>query len=173
VDPAGGGSEGDYACAQVIERASGMQCAELQGHFTPAELAARVAELARQYNHALIAVERNNHGYGVLAPLTMNEGAQNVYYQGNQAGWLTSVASRPRMVENFAATLTHAPFLFSSTRLLEECRTFVRHADGSASAASGTHDDLVMAMAIALAVRAETAAGSRPKRAHVQVASLG
>lgn len=33
VDTAGGGSEGDYACAQVIERITGMQCAELHGHF--------------------------------------------------------------------------------------------------------------------------------------------
>ena len=29
VDPAGGGTEGDYSCAQVIERETGMQCGEL------------------------------------------------------------------------------------------------------------------------------------------------
>ncbi len=171
VDPAGGGSHGDYACAQVIERGSGMQCAELQGHFGPPELAARVALIAREYNNALIAVERNNHGYSVLSSLQMHEGHNNVYYQGNNAGWLTSVASRPRMLETFAATLTNAPFLFSSTRLLEECRTFVRHPDGSASAANGTHDDLVMAMAVALAVRAEVAPVAR-KASSVSMSSL-
>jgi hypothetical protein len=58
VDPAGGGSDGDYACAQVIERSTGLQCAELRGHFTPQELAARVAVLGRKYNGALVAVER-------------------------------------------------------------------------------------------------------------------
>ncbi len=173
VDPSGGGSEGDYACAQVIERGSGMQCAELQGHFAPADLAARVALIAREYNDALIAVERNNHGHGVLASLTMNEGRNNVYYQGNKPGWLTSVASRPRMLETFAATLTNAPFLFSSTRLLEECRTFVRHPDGSVSAANGTHDDLVMAMAVALAVRADTAPNTKRKPTSVSMGSLG
>ena len=73
VDPAGGGSDGDYACAQVIERSSGMQCAELRGHYTPNELAARVAILGREYNQALVAVERNNHGYAVLAQLAMRE----------------------------------------------------------------------------------------------------
>jgi hypothetical protein len=172
VDPAGGGTDGDYSCAQVIERASGMQCAELQGHYMPAELAARVAILAREYNNALVAVERNNHGHAVLASLTLTEGELNVYRQGNQAGWLTTLASRPRMLENFAATLTNAPFLFSSTRLLEECRTFVRHPDGSASAAAGTHDDLVMAMAVALAVRAEMAPSGSRRPASVNVASL-
>ena len=172
VDPAGGGIDGDYACAQVIERGSGMQCAELQGHFAPADLAARVALIAREYNNALIAVERNNHGYGVLASLSLHEGHNNVYYQGNSAGWLTSAASRPRMLETFAATLTNAPFLFSSTRLLEECRTFVRHPDGSASAAYGTHDDLVMAMAVALAVRADIAPHATRKAAAVKMSSL-
>ncbi len=173
VDPAGGGSDGDFACAQVIERASGMQCAELQGHCSPAELAARVSLIGREYNNALIAVERNNHGHAVLASLMMHEGYNNVYYQGNQAGWLTSAASRPRMLENFAATLTNAPFLFSSTRLLEECRTFVRHPDGSVSAANGAHDDLVMAMAVALAVRAEMAPSAARRSTSVSVASLG
>ena len=50
VDPAGGGCDGDYACAQVIERSTGLQCAELYGHFTPQELAARVAVLGKKYN---------------------------------------------------------------------------------------------------------------------------
>jgi hypothetical protein len=31
VDPAGGGSDGDYAAAQVVEIPSGLQCAELRG----------------------------------------------------------------------------------------------------------------------------------------------
>ena len=42
VDPAGGGSEGDYSCAQVIERQTGLQCAELHGHFPPRELAGEI-----------------------------------------------------------------------------------------------------------------------------------
>jgi len=45
--------------------------------------------------------------------------------------------------------------LFNSSRLLEECKTFVRHPDGPPAAANGAHDDTVMAMAIAMEVRAE------------------
>jgi hypothetical protein len=155
VDPAGGGSDGDYACAQVIERSTGLQCAELRGHFTPQELAARVAVLGRKYNGALVAVERNNHGHAVIAHLTMTAGYQNLYPGGGPPGWLTTAASRPRMLENFAAVLSSASFLFLSPRLLQECRTFIRHQDGTSAAAGGAHDDTVMAMAIALAVRAE------------------
>ena len=172
VDPAGGGSDGDYACAQVIDRASGMQCAELQGHFTPEELAAHVAAIGREYNFALIAVERNNHGFGVLSDLTLNIGYPNVYEQNGKPGWLTTAASRPRTVANFAAVLSSAPFLFHSTRLLEECRTFVRHPDGKAAAAPGAHDDLVMAMAIALDVRAEVTTSAGLKDSSMKVGVL-
>ena len=162
VDPAGGGSEGDYACATVIERNTAMQCAELRGHFTPQELAGRVAALAREYNRALVAVERNNHGHAVLAHLARGEKYERLYEHGGQLGWLTSAVTRPAMLANFAAILAESPALFSSRTLLEECRTFVRHPDGTSSAAAGAHDDCVLAMAIALAVRQEMVEPARP-----------
>ena len=113
VDAAGGGTEGDYACAQVIERESGLQCAELHGHFPPFELARRLVKLGQRYGNALIAVERNNHGYGVLAHLKdMNY--ENLFTQNGQDGWLTSVVTRPAMIENLAAVLIEKPTLFQS-----------------------------------------------------------
>lgn len=170
VDTAGGGSDGDYACAQVIERTMGMQCAELHGHFPPYELARRVADLGQRYELGLVAVERNNHGSGVLAHLnTLAYG--NLFEKDGQLGWLTSAASRPAMIENMAAVLISEPELFHSSRLLEECRTFVRRADGNAAAADGAHDDCVMAMAIALAVRREDA-GRGVKKKILEMASL-
>jgi len=155
VDPAGGGAHGDYSCAQVIDRASGMQVCELRGHLSPQELASRVAMLAREYNQALVAVERNNHGHAVHAYLGHYAADIRVYHQKGQAGWLTNAATRPTMLQNLAAVLVAAPFLFVSPRLLEECKTFVRRPDGSTAAANGTHDDTVMAMAIAQIVRTE------------------
>lgn len=154
VDPAGGGSTGDFACAQVIDWRDGRQCAELHGHFTPAELAVRIAELGHEYGDALIAVERNNHGHAVLAHLTAAK-YPRLFSQGNQLGWLTSVASRPGMIERLAIVLSSDDDTLHSPRLLRECRSFVRHPDGSSRAAAGAHDDCVMAMAIALAARAE------------------
>jgi hypothetical protein len=170
VDTAGGGADGDYACAQVIERTMGMQCAELHGHFPPYELARRVADLGLRYERALVAVERNNHGSGVLAHLTTLQ-YENIFEKDGQLGWLTSAASRPAMIENMAAVLTAEPELFHSPRLLEECRTFVRHPDGNSAAADGTHDDCVMAMAIALAVRRQDV-GRGVKRRTLEMASL-
>jgi hypothetical protein len=161
VDPAGGGAEGDYSCAEVIDRELGTQCAELHGHYPPRELAQKLMELGKEYNTALLAVEKNNHGHGVLACLRMME-YPNVFMQKGQDGWLTSAVSRPAMIENLAAALAEEATLFRSPRLLNECRTFVRYADGNTGAAPGTHDDCVMALAIAWAVRAaEAGRGAR------------
>jgi hypothetical protein len=147
-----------------------MQCAELHGHFPPYELARRAAELGQRYERALIAVERNNHGHAVLAHLNSLR-YEDLFVKDGVLGWLTSVASRPAMIENMGMVLMAAPELFRSPRLLEECRTFIRQADGNTAAADGAHDDCVMAMAIALMVRREDA-GRGVKKPGLQMASL-
>jgi len=164
VDPAGGGSEGDYSAAQVIEMKSGMQCAELQGNLGTLELAQRVAALGKEYGNAKVVVERNNHGSGVLAYLHGVCKYSNLYRQGGQDGWLTSSLSRPGTIGTLAAALVESPGVFHSRRLLKECRTFVRLRSGRTGAQSGAHDDCVMAMAIGLSARAEIAAEGRWKR---------
>jgi hypothetical protein len=75
------------------------------------------------------------------------------------------------MIESFAAMLAESSQRINSRTLLEECRTFVRRNDGSASSASGAHDDCIIAMAIALAVRGEIAT-KFSHRGNWQVASL-
>jgi len=157
VDTAGGGADGDFAAVQVIDLESGMQCAELQQRLGTLELARVSADIAREYGGALIAVERNNHGAGVLAYLDSVERYARVYEQGGVAGWLTTAGSKPGMVSRMGALLVESPWLFFSKRLLGECRTFVSMAGGRTGAVSGAHDDCLMAMAVAQTVRAELA----------------
>jgi len=159
VDPAGGGSDGDFAAVQVIELQSGLQCAELQQKIKPVELAQVSAELAKEYNNALVAVERNNHGGAVLALLEKMVHYPNLYAHAGEKGWLTTVASKSTMVGHMGALLAESPELFLSRRLLAECRTFVSLTGGRTGAASGSHDDCFMAMAVAQAVRDELLAG--------------
>jgi len=171
VDTAGGGSDGDYAAVQVIEMASGVQCAELQQRIGVLELARVAASLGHEYGRsrgqgALIAVERNNHGAAVLAHLSVGEPYAWLYEQAGVAGWLTSASSKPGMISRLGALLVETPWLFLSKNLLEECRTFVSHPGGRTGAANGAHDDCLMAMALAHAVRAERLeTGSRRGRA--------
>lgn len=155
VDPAGGGSEGDYSAAQVLEMETGLQCAEFAGHVGGVELARLVADLATEYNRAWLVVERNNHGSGVLAHLETSCRYERVYTTGGQAGWLTTSMSRPAVLGRLDAALAEEPGRFMSRRLLGECRSFVRLPNGRTGARTGTHDDRVMAMAIGLGARAE------------------
>src|SRR5208337_2923059 len=105
VDPAGGGSEGDYSAAQVLEMETGMQCAEFAGHIGGLELARLVTELAQEYNGAWLVVERNNHGSGVLALAESVCRYKRIYRQGGQAGWLTTSLSRPAALGQLGAGL--------------------------------------------------------------------
>ena len=132
-----------------------MQCAEFAGHVGGLELAQLVTELASEYNGAWLVVERNNHGSGVLALADTVCGYRRIYAQAGQAGWLTTSVSRPAVLSRLGAALVEQPDRFMSRRLLGECRTFVRLANGGSGARAGTHDDRVMAMAIGLGARAE------------------
>jgi hypothetical protein len=164
VDPAGGGSEGDYSAAQVLELETGLQCAEFAGHVGGLELARLVTELAAEYNRAWMVVERNNHGSGVLALIETACGYERVYRQGGQTGWLTTSMSRPQALGRLDAALVERPDCFQSRKLLAECRSFVRLPDGGSGARPGTHDDRVMAMAIGLEARATCGGADWPSR---------
>jgi hypothetical protein len=154
VDAAGGGVEGDFAAIEVIERASGLQCAELQQRLNPLATAMAAAELAREFNEAEICVERNNHGAAVIAYLEAACGVTKLWRAADGAyGFLTTAVSKPEMIARLGALLVERPALFASQRLLRECRTFLTLEAGRQGAANGEHDDLVMAMAMAQRVR--------------------
>ena len=149
VDPAGGGSAGDYCCAEVVDRFTGYQCAELHGKWPPKEFAVKLVELARHFNNALLAVEVNNHGGTVLAHLS---------YAGydHVEEITTSSSTKSTLIAGLSAAISHAPESFHSVRLLREMRSFVRQKFGAGAAAAGAHDDCVMAMALALYARERT-----------------
>jgi hypothetical protein len=152
VDPAGGGIGGSYAAAQVIEKQTGLQCAELQGHWRPEELASRVAEIGSAYNQALLIVERNNHGMVVLEELLQRHKYPELFREQRKEdpGALTTVLSKREMLASMETQVRLCVDKLNSMELLRECKTMVRDAAGYARAASGSHDDLVMAYAIAL-----------------------
>ena len=69
---------------------------------------------------------------------------------------MTTGSSKVEMIARMEALLRESPERFASRRLLAECRSFESDERGRAGAAVGAHDDLVMVMAIAQAVRAES-----------------
>jgi hypothetical protein len=148
----------------VIEMASSLQCAEFAGHIGGLELAQLATEIAREYNQAWLAVERNNHGHGVLALMETVCHYPRLYRQGDTPGLLVTLGNKPALIGLLNAEIIEQPDHFMSRRLLAECRSFVRHPDGSMGARAGTHDDLVMATSIGLWTRGEILTGSGSRR---------
>ncbi len=110
--------------------------------------------LARRYNCALLAVERNNHGHAVLEALQHTFAYPRLYAkEPNRPGWTTNAQTKPQVIGALDRMLREAPHVFMSQQLLEQCRGFSQLDGGGTGALPGAHDDLVMAAAIALAVR--------------------
>jgi hypothetical protein len=155
MDPAGGGSEGDYSAIVVLDLETGMQCAEFAGHVGGLELMELAREIAWDYQSAHLVVERNNHGSEQLGLLAMKGYVRIFVGSDGKPGFLTTAVSRPAVLAEMALVLAETPEVFQSRKLLAECRTFVRQPNGEVRARNGTHDDRVMAMAIGLAARRE------------------
>lgn len=163
VDVAEGGSDGDFSAAEVIDQETGLQCAELLARWPIARFTQELADLGRRYNTALLAVERNNQGLAVLYALEHQFGYPRLFRHADvvpagKPGWLTNARTKPLAVAALGKMLCDAPEAFLSERLLEQCRSFSYLENGELGALPGAHDDLVMAMAIAQAVRKQTAA---------------
>ena len=156
MDTAGGGEDGDFAAVQVVDRETGLQCAELQERLRPAELAQVAAELGEGVSRCAGcggAQQPWRRGAGVLET---SERYTELYAQ-RARGWLADDCGLEAGDDcaGLGPLLEQRPELFQKPGLLGECRTFVGRERGKTGAASGAHDDLVMAMAMAQAVRAE------------------
>ena len=171
ADVAEGGADGDFSAAVVLDVETGLQCAELMARWPIARFAQELASLGERFNGALIAVERNNHGHAVLYALQHEHNYARLYRHADDTagagkhGWPMNARTRPQAIGALGQMLRDAPAVFSSRRLLEQCRSFAYGDDCEMAALPGTHDDLVIAAAIALAVR-EQGAGMRLSVVH-------
>lgn len=161
ADVGEGKEDGDYSAAVVLDTEEGLQCAELMVKWSVHRFAEALDRMGRTYNDALIAVERNNHGHAVLESLQhllhyphiyRHEDSRHTESQA-QDGWPTNAQTKPQAIGALDCMLRETPGVFQSRRLLEQCRGYSYDDRGSTSALPGAHDDLVMATAIALAVR--------------------
>lgn len=161
ADVAEGIAAGDYSAAYVIDGVTGEDVAALHGHWNTHDYAAKLAELGEQYNYALIAPERNNHGHAVLSSLIYELGYSNVYQhkdydaKGNASekpGFPTNLKTKPIMLGTISRLLESIPEAFKDKGFFGECYRFVQHDNGSIGAQTGSHDDRVIAKAIALEI---------------------
>lgn len=158
-DTAGEGS--DRFTAQALNNATGNQAAVLKSDSMDEDLYARqVYCLGMYYNEALIGIEANFSTYPIRELKRLKYKRQYVREREDSLtgrtslcyGFKTTAVTRPSIIANLVKITRESPELLNDYDTLTEMLTFVRNKTGRAEAKSGSHDDLVMALAIAYRV---------------------
>lgn len=168
----------DFSCAQVFDLKTRTVVAQLHGRMEPPEFAKQLNWLSYYYGSrgpggiifpATVAVE-NNHESGktTIKKLSLEHKHPALYYARtwnvrtrkvtSAIGWNTSKVTRGPMLDELSEAIRdydlvepgqHAIVVFDAATI-GEMFTFVRGDDGKPQAQEGTHDDRVLALAIAL-----------------------
>lgn len=160
-DTAGTGS--DFFVGQVLDNRTGEQVAVLHHQFGERAYAEQMYCLGWYYNEALIGVETN---YSTYPEMCLEElGYRNLYvrerydnYTGRMVdafGFDTSPKTRPVIIDGLKDVVKRAVETICDYETLGEMLTFVYDEHWKAQAEQGEHDDLVMALAIAHAIRGQ------------------
>lgn len=155
----GVGDEGDNSAFHVFDIATLTQVAEFYSNtIKPHQFAYVLREVAMLYNTALVVVENTQGpGLAVCSHLEHNLSYENIYYtqtgKKEKAGVALSKNLRPTYLETMQACMIHKIVKLKSIRTIRELRTFVwNKGKQRAEAQKGKHDDLVIALSIALHV---------------------
>jgi hypothetical protein len=162
ADTSEGNIDSDFSAAMVLKSFPPPieQVALLHGRWTPDVFSEKIWKIGMAYNKATIAVERNNHGHAVLLNLVNGIIRQGLikypaYPQvfvgpDKKFGWLTSASSKPQMLEELDRAIRSGELVINSKQFINEARKFNYLGANKMGASIGEHDDIVMAMAIAL-----------------------
>lgn len=156
---------GDFCSGICLDVDTWSEVASIYGRITPKEFAKRLDVMGKKYNNAKIAVEDDKYGYATNIKL------QEAHYPNlhkrevdrrvkdrlsgrstkkvRKVGWDTNRKTKVHMITELAEVLIDGSIGIASARILEEMNTFIQHDDGTIGAASGYHDDTVIALAIA------------------------
>ena len=161
------GDGSDFSVGHVFDIQTMEQVAEYQGKITPDMFAPQLYSMASEYNNALLIIENNSLGIGVLSRL-QDLDYKNLYYSvkstheyvdevsaqalGGVAGFTMSMKTRPLVIAKFEEFIRNKLITINSVRLANEIKTFVWH-NGRPQAMRSYNDDLVIAACIGCWVR--------------------
>lgn len=161
ADPAEGLAKKDSSASVILDSITLEIVAVYDGHLKPKDFAEKLVEMcsiykSTQYGFPLLAVERNNHGHAVLLELD-NLRYPNIYLseRDDRPGWKTDGISRPLMIDKFIEAFDEDYIKIYDKQILSECLTLINN-NGKIEAATGKHDDLIIACAIALQIKPDT-----------------
>ena len=153
------GRDTDWSVAVVLNAQTMDEVAMLRIKIDPDLFAWQLASLGKWYNNAKLVVERNNHGLVTLKFLSDVHLYPDIYSEkilderssrsARKLGFHTTVKSKPLIIDYLKELIREDEIKIRSPKILDELQTFVNLPNGKMAAQSGSHDDCVMALAIA------------------------
>ena len=153
------GRDTDWSVAVILDATKFEEVATLRTKIDPDLLAWQLTSIGRWYNNAQLFVERNNHGLVTLKFLSDVHLYPNIYSEkilderssrtARKIGFHTTVKSKPLIVDYLKELIRERELTIHSPKLIDELQTFVNQPNGKMAAQPGSHDDCVMALAIA------------------------
>lgn len=157
---------GDPACIQVLNRTTKEQVAVWRGHLTEGDLAELITLLGYWYNNAIVNVEVQGGGAGVIALLKhlrypyiwrWRRPDQPLHKIGQAFGWVTNTLTKPWMIGAMQHALNKRKItIHDPTTYLEMMSYTVLDGGEIGPASSDGTDDTVMALMIALITNIES-----------------
>lgn len=162
-DTSGDGS--DFFIGQVLDNTNGEQVAVLRHQFDEDLYARQMYCLGMYYNSALLGVESNFSTFPIKELLRIGYPKTKMYVREvadtftgrlqEKFGFRTTTITRPAMLAELAKIVRENPESINDRTTLLEMLTFVKNERGKAEAITGYHDDTIMALAIAHAIRGQ------------------
>ena len=159
-DTAGEGS--DFFTAHVLDNMTGEQTAVLKQQFDEDLYADQLYCLGKEYNEALIGIESNYTMSPIKRLQDLNYKNQYVREEAEDSvthrtikkyGFNTNKSTRPVIIAGLVKVAREEIELINDIDTLNEMLTFTRNEKGRPEASEGSHDDLIMALAIAHYIR--------------------
>lgn len=158
-DTAGEGS--DYFTAHVINAKTGKQVAVLRDRMDEDIYAKQMYCLGMYYKYALVGIEVNFSTYPVKELERL--GYKNLYIREKEDsvthniiksyGFKTTSLTRPIIIAELKQLVRDETDIINDLETLQEMLTFVKNSKGRPEAQQGSHDDLVMGLAITYYIR--------------------
>tara|TARA_R100000458_G_C8273635_1_gene248522 strand:- start:1348 stop:3123 length:1776 start_codon:yes stop_codon:yes gene_type:complete len=153
------GRDTDWSVAVVLDATTYEEVALLRTKIDPDLLAWQLTSIGRWYNNAQLFVERNNHGLVTLKFLSDVHLYPNIYSEkilderssrtARKIGFHTTVKSKPLIIDYLKELIREREITLHSPKVIDELQTFANMPNGKMAAQPGSHDDCVMALAIA------------------------
>lgn len=160
-DTAGDGS--DYFTAHVLDAKTGNQAAVMRHQFDSDQYTKQMYCLGRYYKDALIGIEANFDSYPIMELQRLGYPNQYVReapdtYTGRtekRFGFKTTQITRPTIISALVEIVREHSDTINDRETLEELLKIIRNEKGRVEAPSGAHDDLMMGLSIANAIRSQ------------------